>query len=811
MLDRHGDSIRHVIPSVWGICVRYGECWAQSNAMIIIHINSKTDLMKKLILYIIPGVVAVNIANAQTKTLNDTTPAKLINLNEVVFSANKAEEKKSDIPYNIEVINSKTIELENPQTSADMLANTGNIMVQKSQAGGGSPIIRGFEASRVLIVVDGVRMNNAIYRAGHLQDVITLDASMLDRTEIVYGPSSVMYGSDALGGVMHFYTKKPLFSPEDKMLFRMNSYVRYSSANQEKAGHVDFNLGFKKLASLTSISYSDFDDLRTGNGRDPNPDFGKNYYYVGQNWNATADSTIRNNDPNIQKRSGYSQMDILQKFAFKVNDNVELGLNLQYSTSSNINRYDRLTEAGSGGNLKFAEWYYGPQNRLMAALYTNIKSDGKLFDNLRVTAAFQSIDQERVSRRFSTNYKTSSNNNKRTSQLENVGVTSLNADFRKNVKEKHELSYGLEAVYNKVTSTATMTNIYTGENYTPVATRYPNGGSTMMNMAAYLTHSWEINEQLILSEGIRYTYNTLTANFDTSKTASPFQFPFTAVKQQNNALNGNIGLVIMPEKNIRFSILGSTGFRAPNVDDMAKVFESAGSVLIVPNEKLKPEYVYNIEFALSTTIMDDKVKLEGGYHYSFLDNAIVTKATQYQGKDSAMFNGTLSQVRSPQNVDVAVIQGAWAGIYADFTDHVSFKSTLNYTVGEYRQEITGSSSMPDRDTIMPLDHIPPMFGQTSLIYHFKKFESEIYARYSASKLAKDYSLGKEDNELYSADPIKGYMPGWVTFNVKTAYHVTKNFTVNLGVENLFNRHYRVFASGVSSPGRNIVVSLRAKF
>ncbi|MDF2436854.1 MAG: hypothetical protein K0Q95_1230 [Bacteroidota bacterium] len=749
---------------------------------------------------------SVNVGIAQEKD----TITRLINLNEVIFSANKAEEKKIDVPYSVEVISSKIVELENPQTAADMLANTGQVMVQKSQAGGGSPIIRGFEASRVLIVVDGVRMNNAIYRAGHLQDVITIDNAMLERTEILFGPSSVMYGSDALGGVMHFYTKKPLFG-EDKMNLKVNAALRYASANQEKTGHVDFNLGFKKIASLTSITYSDFDDLRTGNGRNPNPDFGKCYYYVGQNWNGTADSTIRNNDPNVQKRSGYSQIDLMEKLLFKVNDKTEVGLNLQYSTSSNINRYDRLTEAGSAGNLKFAEWYYGPQNRLMAALYANIKGDSSFFDNMRITAAYQMIRQERTSRRFSTNYLSpTSGNNKRTSQIEDVGVMSLNADLRKSIKEKHELSYGLEFVNNIVNSTATSTHIRTGEQFTPVATRYPNGGSTMMNIGAYLTHSWEINEKMILSEGIRYTYNSLSAKFDTAKTESPFQFPFTSVKQTNSALNGNLGLVVMPEKNVRFSILGSTGFRAPNVDDMAKVFESSGSVIIVPNEKLKPEYAYNIEVSLSTTIMDDKLKVEGGYYYTLLENAIVLKDSKFNGADSVMFNGTLSQVRSSQNVDQAYIQGAWGAVYADFSEHVSFKSTLNYTLGEYRQHIPTAND-PGHDTIMALDHIAPMFGQTSLFFHYNKFEAEVYARYSAAKLAKDYSLGKEDNELYSADPVKGYMPGWSTLNIKTAYKITKNFSVNLGVENLFNKHYRVFASGVSSPGRNIVVALRAKF
>ncbi len=122
--------------------------------------------MKNIYLLLFFIALSGTTAKAQVQE-TDTLPLKLINLNEVVFSANKAEEKKSDVPYNIDVIKSRELELSNPQTSADMLANTGNIMIQKSQAGGGSPVIRGFEASRVLIVIDGVRMNNAIYRTGH--------------------------------------------------------------------------------------------------------------------------------------------------------------------------------------------------------------------------------------------------------------------------------------------------------------------------------------------------------------------------------------------------------------------------------------------------------------------------------------------------------------------------------------------------------------------------------------------------------------------------------------------------------------------
>jgi hemoglobin/transferrin/lactoferrin receptor protein len=768
--------------------------------------------MKKLMLVLGLCCCALVAAAQVSDSLPDSTIAKLINLKEIVFSASRAPEAKQNVPYTVEIISSKKIALENPQTSADMLTNTGAVMVQKSQAGGGSPIIRGFEASRVLLVVDGVRMNNAIYRAGHLQDIITIDNAMLDRAEVLFGPSSVMYGSDALGGVVHFYTKKPLFADNDgKMNFKLGSYLRYSSANQEKTGHVDFNLGFKKIASITSITYSDFDDLRTGNGRVPDQDFGLNHFYVGSNWNGTADSTIRNTNPNIQKGTGYSQVDLMQKLAYQANDNTIIGLNIQYSTSSNINRYDRLSEAGSGGNLKFAEWYYGPQKRFLASLYADIHSDSRLFDHLRLTAAYQDIFQQRVSRRFSTNYlNPTSNNNKITDQQENVNVYSLNADFRKRFQEKHNLGYGLDFAYNTVNSEATLTHVYTGEEFTPVATRYPNGGSNTMSIGAYVSHIFKINEIVTMSEGIRFTHYSLNASFDTSRTVSPFQFPFTGVSQSNQATNGNLAFMISPEKNVTFSVVGSTGFRAPNIEDIAKVFESAGSNIIVPNPGLKPEYAYNIEAGLSTTLMQNRVKLEGTYYYTLLKNAVVLKDFKYNGQDSIMFNGTLSRVTAYQNTDDGIIQGAYGAVTVDFNEHVSFKTSLTYTHGVYR-EYRPTNEDHNHDTLIPLDHIPPMFGQTSLFYRYKKFESEISLRYSAAKESKDYSLGKEDNELYSADPVNGYMPAWTILNIKTAYHFNKNFTLNFGIENLFDQHYRVFASGVSSSGRNIMVAIRAKF
>ena len=212
-------------------------------------------MIKALMPCFVLGLSAVSYAQ-------DTAVNK--NLDEVMIFSNKFAEKKKNIVQKVDIVSSQRIAQLNTQNTGDLLMSTGNVFVQKSQQGGSSPVIRGFEASRVLLVVDGIRMNNAIYRAGHLQNAITIDQNMLERVEILYGPGSTLYGSDALGGVVHFRTKAPKLSLNDKTLFTGSAFARYSTANNEKTGHVDLSIGGKKFAWLQSYNFSDFDDVKMG-------------------------------------------------------------------------------------------------------------------------------------------------------------------------------------------------------------------------------------------------------------------------------------------------------------------------------------------------------------------------------------------------------------------------------------------------------------------------------------------------------------------------------------------------------------------
>ena len=597
---------------------------------------------------------------------------KNISLNEVVVSGSKFEAQRGTVPNQISLISKNQIAFQNTPNTGDLLINSGNVFVQKSQGGGGSPVLRGFESSRVLVVVDGIRMNNAIYRAGHLQNVLRIDQSMLEKAEILFGPSSVIYGSDALGGVMSFKSRNPTL---DKI--SASAYTRYSSAWNEKTVHADVNLGFKKFGSLTSITYSDFEDLIQGDKRTAKyPDFGKRLFYA-ERING-KDTKVTNADYNKQVGSAYWQYDILQKFMFQQSDKVKHTINLQYSTSSDVPRYDRLTEV-SGTNPRFSEWYYGPEKRFLAAYHLEL-SNAKIYDKGMITAAFQDIEESRISRNF--------NNLNKKSQVENVKVFTLNADFQKIIKT-NIVQYGAELTFNGVKSTATSLNINTGV-ITSSNTRYPDGKNTMQSLAFYLTDQLNISQKFYINGGLRYNAINLNAQF-IDKTFFPF--PYSEAKQSPNALSGNLGIVARPANKTKLSTLFSTGFRSPNIDDITKVFDSKAGTLVVPNPEIKPEYTYNYEASINQQI-GEILTIEATYFYTQFKNAIVTAPFTLNGRSTVDYLGVKSTIVASQNVREAQINGWNLAVYAKFTPDLILSSTLNNTKGKVKD---------DKNT--PLDHM----------------------------------------------------------------------------------------------------------
>src|SRR6056297_3118412 len=362
----------------------------------------------------------------------------IMNLDRVVVSATRWRQSSGNIPLNIVSITPEELKLKNPQTAADLLGASGKVFIQKSQQGGGSPMIRGFATNRLIYTIDGVRMNNAIFRGGNIQNVINLDPFSIESTEVLFGPGSVIYGSDAIGGVMSFQTLTPQLRLEDNPLITGKAETRYSSANNERTGHIDFNIGWEKWAAVTSFSSWDYNHLRQGsNGPD---DYVKSYYPQRQD---SLDVLIIQDDPLLQVPTAYSQINLMQKVRFKPNETWDLQYGFHFSETSSYSRYDRHQRVGNG-TARYGEWAYGPQKWLMNNLSIRRAKSNTMFDQVSLRVAQQSFKESRISRSF--------NSDTRQRRIENVEAYSLNLDFTKNIRSKSTVYYGAEYVLNDVKS-----------------------------------------------------------------------------------------------------------------------------------------------------------------------------------------------------------------------------------------------------------------------------------------------------------------------------------------------------------------------
>ncbi len=702
----------------------------------------------------------------------------------VVISATRWSQSMDRVPNKITTLSAKEISFFNPQTAADMLGSTGEVFIQKSQLGGGSPMIRGFSANRLLYAVDGIRMNTAIFRSGNLHNVISLDVFTLEQAEVLFGPGSILYGSDALGGVMSFQTLNPQFSTNEKLLIKGSATSRYSSANQEKTQHIHLNIAGRKWSSLSSFTFSDFEDLKMGRfGRE---EYLRNQFVARING---ADEIIENPNPRIQTPSGYSQINLMQKLKFRPSEKWNFTYAFHYSATSEFSRYDRLLETQSNGLPVFAKWNYGPQIWMMNNITINYKSPNKFFDNASFKLAQQFFEESRIDRRL--------NNNRLRTQTEQVLAYSANFDFEKKIGKNH-FYYGVEWVFNKVKSRAEAINIVT-QNPILVPDRYPD--SKWSSYALYLNYQHVFDQYWILQSGVRVNAFDLLSDF--TRQLEFFPFDFTKTRSKNQSLTGSLGLVCSPSSDWRITGNLSTGFRAPNVDDIGKIFEFVAGQTVVPNTNLRSEYTYNGELNISK-IFSEVLKFDITGFYTYLDNAMVRRPFAVNGQDSIEFGGEKSKVFAIQNAAFGRVYGFNAGIEIKPFNGLCIESRYNYQIG--KEEM-------DDGTISRSRHAAPAFGITRFTYYQEKFKVQLYTLYSAQVSFEN--LNEEERQkpaIYAKDENGNpFSPGWYTVNLKAQYQLFKNLSSSAGVENITDQRYRPYSSGLVAPGRNFIIALNAKF
>lgn len=705
-----------------------------------------------------------------------------LSLDDVVVSAVRWNQPQRETPNKVGVIQRRDVSLQNPQTAADLLGISGEAFIQKSQLGGGSPMIRGFATNRLLIAVDGVRMNTAIFRSGNLQNVISLDAFATESAELFFGPGSVMYGSDAIGGVMSFQTLGPQLALGEDAEVSGSAVTRFSSANNERTGHFDVNVGWKKWAMLTSFTHSDFDDLRMGRyGPD---EYLRPYYVQHQD---SVDVVVTNPDPLVQKPTGYGQTNLMQKVRFSPNENWDFLYAFHYSTTTDVPRYDRLIRPRNG-TLRSAEWYYGPQDWMMNQLTVSHNGGTPVYDQMAIRLAHQHFEESRVERNL--------NSPERLIRIEKVNALSANVDFNKSIGSKHKLFYGLEAVMNNVESIGIDEDISTATRVDGPA-RYPQ--SDWASYAAYLTYQFRVSDKFLVQAGARYNQFMLDAVFDTTF----YPFPFTKANINAGAPTGSLGVVYNPSEKWTIAVNASTGFRSPNVDDVGKVFDSEPGSVVIPNPDLSAEYAYNAEVDVAK-VFGDFLKIDVAGFYTVLENALVRRDFTLNGEDSILYDGQMSQVQAIQNAAVATVYGAQVGVEIKLPAGFGISGRFNFQKGE--EEL-------DNGDVSPSRHAAPPFGVARLTYGAKRLRLDFYAMFSGEVSYENLSEeGRGTDYIYAVDPDGNpYSPSWYTLNFKALYQITDNFAISGGVENLADVRYRPYSSGIVAAGRNVILSLRANF
>ncbi len=727
---------------------------------------------------------ALGYSQAQEKDTLYISPKNFL-LDELFVSANRWEQNLREVSNRISKVGQTVIRFQNPQTAADMLGISNQVFVQKSQLGGGSPMIRGFATNRLLMVIDGVRMNNAIFRSGNLQNVISLDPNAIEDSEVLFGPGSVIYGSDAIGGVMDFHTLKPRTADNENFKVSGNGVSRFSSANLERTGHFDFNIGLKKWAFLTSITQADYNDLFMGaNGP---TEYTRPDYQVTQNG---IDLILANPHPNEQIGSAYSQFNVMQKVMYKPTETLEITYSFHHSKTSDYGRYDRLILRRNDGILTHSEWFYGPQKWQMHSLSTQFNKKTALTDQAKFTVAYQDYSESRHNRTFGST--------RLTNRFENVNALSFNFDLEKKLNENLVMFYGAEWVENTVSSTAFQNNIGTGE-VSAVSTRYPDG-STWGSYAAYLSMKIKLASLWTMNLSNRFTRVVTESVFDTTF----FNFPFSEAQLNNKAVNGSIGFIFNPVPGWKVYTNLSSGFRAPNVDDIGKVFDSEPGNVIIPNPNLSPEQAFGLEFGATGNALEN-LTVDASLFYTSIDNAIARGFSNFNGQDSIVFDGVLSRVLALQNISELNVYGVQIGVNWKLSDKIRLTTNANLQKGKEKDTGTGISFSPT--------HVAPSFGSTHVFYSRGKLSVDVYMNYNGKISFNDLALSeRSDSHLYAMDSNGNpYAPSWMTLNYKSSFKMSKIFTLDVGFENILDKRYRPYSSGISAPGRNAIIALRASF
>lgn len=670
----------------------------------------------------------------------------VIEMEELFVTANRYERRVQDISQSINLVSEFDINARQAKTSAEALREENGIFVQKTNHGGGSAIIRGFSSNQILILVDGVRLNNSIYRLGNHQYLTTVDNHSLRQIEVVRGPTSAAYGSDALGGTINLLTKQPEFSAANRSL-DYHLFSRFASADGERTFRAETVIAHQKVAWLAGFSLKKFDDLQRG-GNSSHPQLEKSTPGLKQN------------------PSGFRGSDFDTKLIYKIRPFQTLLLAWQHSRRGETPRYDKYENNG------YYRWVYKPQNRNLVYINYRCQIHSKYLSEIRATGSLnlQEEGRETQPNRAAALVK----------EKDKVRTLGFTLQFNANLKH-HQPAYGIELYSDHVqserfSSDPELKNIQIAER-----ARFPDG-ARYNSAGIYFQDEIRLSRKWSITSGVRFSYFHTYFEMPDDSTGSG------RYNQDFHALTGSIRSTYRVTAQSRFYLDIGQAFRAPNLSDLAKFGESKGDIYEIPNSDLAPENLISFDFGYKLTA--GKFRTNIAVYYAKISDLIASAPATYAGL-STIQRGTKSyRVKMKKNLGTGFIRGFEFSAAYSISGNLVWQVNLTDTYGQ-------NSSAQE-----PVGGIPPFFGLAGIEWKKDRFQLKAYSRFAA------WQTRLSCDDLDDPRIPAGGTPGWWTINLRAGIRLNSAINIRMAVKNILDLNYREHGSGINGAGRNFIISLR---
>jgi hemoglobin/transferrin/lactoferrin receptor protein len=606
------------------------------------------------------------------------------------------------------------------------------VYLQQTTPGQGAAIIRGLKGSSILHLVDGIRLNNAIFRSAPTQYFALVPTGAVERVELLRGTPASLYGSDAVGGVVNLVTRVPRFEGTGTE-YRGEVYAAYDTAELGKRLSGTIDAGNRRLATSLSAELLDTGDRRTGGGERIGP-------------------------------SGYESRAARWVVSGRPDDDRSWLFDAHYLEQPETPRVDELVTGFGQTEPSSSEFFFKPNRRVfLHGKYGH--EDGALGLDWNVDLAWQRIDDDRVTRDLGATDRRYESNR---SDLYGLVISGSR------VSDSGSWIMGAEAYLDEVSSRRSEESLVDGQ-VTTLTPRFPDG-SEIERLALFGNTEQSVSPRTILSGGLRVSHEDVS-------------LPATAVSAAASIkvtdASGDVGWIFNATDTLQVVANAGFGFRAPNVFDLGTLGNRPGNRFNIPNPELDSERVVQLDAGLRYS--GDRARFELMVYTLDYDDRITSVSTGEvtpEGRD----------VVQSVNATDSTIRGLEGGVNFYIGDAVGVDAVLNYTWSE--QRVSGSTTEPG-------DRIPPLSGRLNVSYDpGGDFRFDAWLRFAGEQ----DRLSARDVRDIRIDP--NGTSGWGIAGVRGSWYLRGGWGFTLGIDNLFDKRYRVHGSGLDAPGRNLMISVR---